>query len=109
VRPLAERLVALGVARDPEGGAPGGVLHLVGAGATTRYDLARAVYRLSGADPDLVTPTTTAEMEAAAPGPVAPRPPYSVLADTRSSTYGLAPMPAWDVMLADALGVPRDG
>jgi len=110
VRPLADRLVALGVAQDSSGRAPSGVLHLAGAGHTTRYDLARAVYRLCGADPDLLASTTTAGMEASPPGPVAPRPPYSVLADTRSATYGLAPMPAWDAMLADALtGSVRHG
>ncbi len=98
VRPLAERLVALGVAHDAAGRSPSGVLHLVAAGETSRYDLGRAVYSLCGADPDLVAPTTTAELPASA----APRPPYSVLADTRSALYGLAPMPSWDVMLADA-------
>ena len=106
VRPLAERLVALGVATDSAGRPPYGVLHLVGAGETSRYDWAREVYRLVGADPGLVTPTTTAELEATLAGRPAPRPPYSVLADTRSTSYGLDPMPPWETMLAAALLPP---
>jgi dTDP-4-dehydrorhamnose reductase len=106
VVPLAERLVELGLAADADGAPPGGVLHLAGAGAASRFDQARAVYTLCGADPDLVEATTSAELaaRAAAEGrAVAPRPPYSVLADTRSATYGLPPMPGWDAMLAASL------
>ncbi len=94
VRPLAERLVALG-------GVPGPlppVLHATCAGETTWYDLAREVYRLSGADPGLVTPTTTAAV--ARP---ARRPAYSVLADTRSGALGLPPMPGWQPALTRAM------
>jgi len=107
VVPLAERVVALGTATDSEGRPPTGVLHLVGAGAASRIELARAVYARCGADPALVSPTTSAEVvaRAAAEGrTVAPRPAYSVLADTRTVAYGLAPMPAWDAMLTDSLG-----
>jgi dTDP-4-dehydrorhamnose reductase len=106
VVPLAERLVALGSATDSDGHPPGGVLHLVGAGAASRFDLARSVYTLCGADPGLVSRTTREETEARAATEgrtVAPRPAYSVLADTRSAVYGLEPMPAWDAMLADSL------
>jgi dTDP-4-dehydrorhamnose reductase len=97
VTPLAERLVALGVATDAAGAAPTGVLHLVGTGAASRFEQAQAVYRLCGADPGLVAPTTRAELGGA------PRPAYSALADTRSATYGLAPMAAWDDELAQSL------
>ena len=81
------------------------MLHLVGSGAASRLELARAVYELSGADPQLVSPTTAAEVAATAAAQgrtVAPRPPYSVLADTRSAAFGLEPMPAWDAMLTAA-------
>ena len=110
VVPLAQRLVALGVAVDADGVPPTGVLHLAGAGAASRFDQARAVYALCGADPALVAPTTSAELgaRAAAEGrAMAPRPPYSVLADTRSAAYGLAPMPGWDAMLAASLAADR--
>jgi dTDP-4-dehydrorhamnose reductase len=68
-------------------------------GRSVRAGLPRHV----GADPDLVTPTTTAELEATLAVRPAPRPPYSVLADTRSASYGLDPMPPWSTMLAAAL------
>jgi dTDP-4-dehydrorhamnose reductase len=112
VVPLAERLVALGVAADGDGAAPSGVLHLVGAGAASRFDQARAVYTLCGADPGLVEAATSAELagRAAAEGrTVAPRPAYSVLADTRSAAYGLEPMPGWEAMLAASLAAGPPG
>ncbi len=105
VRPLAERLVALGVAVDGAGRPPDGIVHLASAGRTSWYGLAREVYRLSGADPALVSATTAAAL---APTRPAPRPAYSVLADTRSASFGLTPMPSWDAALADSLA-PRTG
>jgi dTDP-4-dehydrorhamnose reductase len=110
VVPLAERLVALGTATDADAQVPSGVLHLVGAGAASRFEVARAVYTACGADPALVSPTTSADAVATAAAQgrtVAPRPAYSVLADTRSAAYGLVPMPSWDAMLIDALLTDR--
>ena len=100
VRPLAERLVALGVASDAAGRRPSGILHLASAGQTTWFGLARAVYGRCGADPDLVVPTTSAVMALTRP---AARPAYSVLADTRSAAYGIEPMPDWRQALAVSL------
>jgi dTDP-4-dehydrorhamnose reductase len=106
VVPLAERLVRLASSTDADGRPPTGVFHLVGAGRASRFELAQEVYRACGADPGLVSPTTSAEMVAAADAQgrtVAPRPAYSVLADTRTAGYGLAPMPAWDEMIMESL------
>ncbi|MFG6403852.1 sugar nucleotide-binding protein [Microbacterium sp. P04] len=46
---------------------------------TTWYDIAREVYRLTGHNPDRVTPVTTADYFANAKTPVAPRPHNSTL------------------------------
>jgi dTDP-4-dehydrorhamnose reductase len=51
-----------------------GIYHATASVATTWFGLARAVFRLLGADPGRVTPTLSSEL--ARP---APRPPYSVL------------------------------
>jgi len=99
VRPLAERLVALGARPDLAGPR---VLHATCGGQATRHALACEVYRLCGADPALVTPTSSTATGAA-------RPAYSVLADTRSAALGLGPMPPWTKALAAALGGSEDG
>ena len=82
---LAGGLVQLGTAEV----APG-VLHCTGAGDTTWYGLARAVFEAAGADPDRVLPTTTDRF----PRP-APRPAYSVLDNSAWIAAGLDPLPDW--------------
>jgi dTDP-4-dehydrorhamnose reductase len=90
---LARQIVALvGV------GARGGVYHGTSSGQTTWYGFTREIYRLIGADPDRVRPTTTA----AFPRP-APRPAYSVLGHGRWAALGLAPIRDWREALAAAL------
>lgn len=94
-RDLAARLLVLG-----EAAAAPGVYHVSGSGRTTWYGLARAVFAAAGADPARVRRTTTARF----PRP-APRPAFSVLDHGRMLAAGLAPMPAWEDALREAVPV----
>jgi dTDP-4-dehydrorhamnose reductase len=84
-RDLARGLVELGRSQ-----APAGIYHCTGAGATTWYGFARAIFEELGADPARVRPTTAE----AFPRP-AQRPAYSVLSHQRWLAAGLTPMPPW--------------
>ncbi len=96
-RDLAAQIVAL-----VDSGAPGGIYHGTSSGGTTWFGLTREIYRLIGANPQRVQPTTTE----AFPRP-APRPAYSVLGHDRWAAVDLAPMRDWQVALAEALPVVR--
>ncbi|WP_103889279.1 dTDP-4-dehydrorhamnose reductase [Actinacidiphila yanglinensis] len=93
---LADRLVRLGVAALA-GDAPAGVYHGTSAGETTWFDFTREIFRLLGADPERVRPTTSAAF--ARP---APRPSYSVLGHDRWRSAGIEPIRDWQSALADA-------
>jgi dTDP-4-dehydrorhamnose reductase len=77
-----------------------GIYHATASVATTWFGLARAVFRLLGADPGRVTPTLSSEL--ARP---APRPPYSVLGHASWAGAGLAPLPDWQLSLRTAFPV----
>ncbi|MEW1913526.1 dTDP-4-dehydrorhamnose reductase [Kitasatospora sp. NPDC085895] len=94
---LARQLHTLG----RRASAPAGIYHGTAAGRTTWYGLARAAYRLAGLDPERVRPTSST----AFPRPAA-RPAYSVLGHGRWADAGLAPLPAWEDSLAEALQRP---
>lgn len=84
---------------------PGGsaeVLHAAGAGTATWHELAQRVFVLAGLDPQRVVPISTAEF-----GRPAPRPRYSVLADTQWRAAGLQPLPHWHDGLRRALLAAR--
>jgi dTDP-4-dehydrorhamnose reductase len=90
-RDVAARIVAL-----PDAAAPG-IYHATNTGETTWYGLAKEVFRLLGADPERVRPTTTDRF----PRP-APRPAYSVLGHDGWRRAGLAPLRRWRPALAEA-------
>ncbi|MGQ4514093.1 dTDP-4-dehydrorhamnose reductase [Streptomyces sp. DW26H14] len=79
------------------GTAPAGVYHGTGAGETTWFGLTREIFRLLGADPERVRPTTSAAFVRPAP-----RPSYSVLGHERWAAAGLTPLRSWRDALEDA-------
>lgn len=93
---LADRLVRLGQAALA-GTAPAGVYHGTSSGETTWFGLARETFRLLGADPDRVRPTTSEKY----PRP-APRPAYSVLGHDRWQAAGIVPVQDWRTALTEA-------
>jgi dTDP-4-dehydrorhamnose reductase len=97
---LAGQLVALGRAALA-GRAEPGIYHGTASGSTTWYGLARAIFELSGLDPARIRPVTSDRF----PRP-APRPAFSVLGHDRWAAAGLAPLPGWRPMLAEALARP---
>jgi dTDP-4-dehydrorhamnose reductase len=97
---LAGQLVALGRAAR-SGAAPAGIYHGTGSGRTTWFGLARAVFELSGLDPERIRPTTSAAFVRPAV-----RPAYSVLGHERWAAAGLPALPDWRESLAEALTRP---
>lgn len=78
-------------------GAAPGTYHATGGGDTTWFELAREVFRLAGADPERVRPTTSDQY----PSPVR-RPAYSVLSSRSWEQAGLPPLPLWREALHEA-------
>lgn len=79
-----------------------GIYHGTNSGEVTWFGFAREVFRLIGADPDRVRPTTSSEFVRPAP-----RPAYSVLGHRRWAEAGLEPMRPWqealEALVADGL------
>ncbi|MEX2981291.1 dTDP-4-dehydrorhamnose reductase [Streptomyces sp. C36] len=98
---LADRLVALGTAalRDA---APAGIYHATNTGGTTWYALARETFRLLGADPDRIRPTTSGAL-----GRPAQRPGFSLLDQRRWREAGMGPLREWRGALAEAFPALR--
>ncbi|MDG4781316.1 dTDP-4-dehydrorhamnose reductase [Micromonospora sp. WMMD961] len=97
---LAEQLVAF-VDAALGGRAAPGVYHSSCAGQTTWYGLARAVFALTGLDPERIRRTSSDRY----PRP-APRPAYSVLSHSRWTAAGLPSLPDWHATLIDAFDSP---
>ena len=93
---LADRLVRLGHAALGKA-APAGVYHGTSGGEVTWRGFAQEIFRLLGADPERVRPTTTEAL--ALP---APRPAYSVLGHQRWRQAGIEPIRDWRSALAEA-------
>ncbi|WP_125131148.1 bifunctional dTDP-4-dehydrorhamnose 3,5-epimerase family protein/NAD(P)-dependent oxidoreductase [Microbacterium sp. 10M-3C3] len=62
----------------------------------TWYDIARDVFRLTGHDPNRVTPVSTPDYYTGVSAPVAPRPSNSKMSTVRLECCGYRPAPAMD-------------
>ncbi|MGW6744362.1 dTDP-4-dehydrorhamnose reductase [Streptomyces sp. NPDC055025] len=93
---LADLLVRLGRAAL-EGVAEPGVYHGTSGGETSWFGFTREIFRLLGADPERVRPTTSEAFVRPAP-----RPAYSVLGHERWKRAGIEPIREWRAALAEA-------
>ncbi|MEU1129976.1 dTDP-4-dehydrorhamnose reductase [Streptomyces sp. NPDC005900] len=85
----ADQLIRLGRAAL-DGRAPAGAYHGSAGGQASWYELAQEVFRLLGADPERVRPSTGAAF-----GRPAPRPAYSVLGHARWQAVDIEPIRHW--------------
>ena len=90
---LAEALLNLAASdvREP-------LLHAAGGGAVNRFDWAKAVFELVGADTSRLQPCLSVDFPSAAPRPV-----YTALDGDLWAEAGLAPLRPWRDALAEAL------
>lgn len=97
---LAEQIVLL-MDRHPQPG----TYHATNRGEVSWFGFTREIFRLAGADPDRVLPTTSAEFVRPAP-----RPAYSVLGHDRWAEQGLPEMRPWLAALEQAFddGITAD-
>ncbi|MFF7639160.1 dTDP-4-dehydrorhamnose reductase [Streptomyces canus] len=93
---LAGLLVELGLGALA-GTAPAGVYHGTSSGETTWHGFTQEIFRLLGADPDRVRPTTSDAFVRPAP-----RPAYSVLGHGRFAEAGIEPLRDWRAALTEA-------
>ncbi|MET7310654.1 dTDP-4-dehydrorhamnose reductase [Streptomyces sp. NPDC005571] len=93
---LADRLVRLGQAALA-GAVPAGIYHGTSGGQTTWFGFTREIFRLLGADPARVRPTTSDAFVRPAP-----RPAFSVLGHDRWAAAGMDPIRDWRVALEEA-------
>ena len=89
---LAEQILLLLDARPPAG-----IFHATNSGATTWFELTRAIFENIGADPQRVLATDSASFVRPAP-----RPAYSVLGQDKWESVGLTPMREWRAALTAA-------
>jgi dTDP-4-dehydrorhamnose reductase len=92
-RDVARQLHALARA-----GAYPGIYHATSSGETTWFGLAQEVFRLIGADPDRVRPTTSSQYRRPAA-----RPTYSVLGHDAWAAVGIPPIQDWQKALHQAI------
>jgi dTDP-4-dehydrorhamnose reductase len=83
---------------------PSGIVHLTNQGSTTWFEFVRAVVEEVGADPELVTAISTAELD---PPPLAARPRNSVLHPGRLLDDGYDVLPSWQDAAHRLVGAVR--
>ncbi len=81
-----------------------GLFHVTNQGAVSWYEFAREVFSAAGADPDRVSPITTAQLDPPRP---APRPANSVLANVAMGLSGLDPLRDFRESLPDLVAALR--
>lgn len=91
---LADTLLTL-AARDDSG-----VMHVTNEGVVSWYEFCREVMIAAGEDPARVRPCATQDLQPARP---APRPPNSVLENTRFESLGLSPLRDFREPLAEVV------
>lgn len=96
-RDVATRILTLGE-RLLDGRAPAGIYHATNAGQTTWWEFARWIYSLAGADPGLVAPMASSDLDRPAP-----RPAWSVLGHGAWESAGLPPLRPWREALVSAI------
>ena len=96
-RDVASRLLALGE-RLLDGRAPAGIYHATNSGQTTWWEFARWIYSLAGANPGLVAPMDSSDLDRPAP-----RPAWSVLGHAAWADAGLPPLRPWREALVSAM------
>lgn len=89
---LARQIVAL-----LDSGATSGIHNGTASGEASWYEFARAIFSVSGLDPDRVRPTDSSQFVRPAP-----RPAYSVLGHDSWQRAGLTPLRNWRIALEDA-------
>lgn len=94
---VARQVIALGE-RLLDGRAPAGNYHATNAGEATWWEFARRIYSLAGADPELVAPMASSELDRPAP-----RPAWSVLGHDRWGEADLPAMRPWGEALEAAM------
>lgn len=97
-QPTWTRDLAAGIARLVAADAPAGVYHGTNAGAASWFEFARAVFELSGLDPERIRPTDSASFRRPAP-----RPGYSVLGHDAWGRVGVPALRPWRDALAAAI------
>jgi dTDP-4-dehydrorhamnose reductase len=96
---VADRIVALIRARPPAG-----IYHATNAGEASRWDLARELFTMIGADLDRIRPVNSERFPCAAP-----RAPRAILGHSKWAIAGLLPMRPWQDALQCAVPYLRAG
>jgi dTDP-4-dehydrorhamnose reductase len=97
-QPTWTRDVACQLVLLARSGAPPGIYHATSSGETSWFGLTQEVFRLRGADPARVRPSTSSQYRRPAP-----RPAYSVLGHDAWTAVGLRPIQDWRNALREAM------